>query len=60
MGLRLEVSPFGPRMYFIFRKSGEAAGPIATLFGDISVCGEPVTLQEARSFSEVRCGKLKV
>ena len=41
VGLRFEVSSFGPCVYFIFRKSVGAVGVIATNFDDIPGCGEP-------------------
>ena len=60
VGLRFEVSSFGPRLYFVFRKSGGAVGAAATPTGDILGCGEPDLLLKVRRFPKKRFGKLKV
>ena len=59
-GLRFAVSSLGPRMYFIFRKSGKAVGVITTHIDDISGCGEHDLLLRAWKFPEKRSGELKV
>ena len=59
VGLRSEVSSFGPRLYDIFRESGGAVGAIAAHIGDILGCGERDLSLKARSFSGARFGKLK-
>ena len=60
MGLEFQVSPFDPRAYFISRKSGGAAGDIATHTDDILRCGEPDISRNVRSFPEHRSGDLDV
>ena len=60
VGLKFEVPSFDPRLYFVLRGSGGAAGAIATRIDDISGCGEPDPLLEIRRMSEFRFGKLKV
>ena len=56
VGLLYEVSSFGPRMYFIYRKSGKAVGVIATRVDDISACGGPELLLELRFAPEKDLG----
>ena len=46
VGRRFELSPFGPRVYFVFRKRGTAVGAIATQIDDVSGRGEPDLLLE--------------
>ena len=60
VGLRFEVSSFDPRPYFVFRKSGGAVGAITRQIDDISDCGGPHLLLQARYFLENRFGKLEV
>ena len=43
---RFELAPFGPRMYFVYRKSGAAVGVIATHTDDVSGRGGPDLLSE--------------
>ena len=52
VGRRFDLSPFGPCVYFVFRKWGTAVGAIATHIDDVSGRGEPdLSLEE-------RLGKL--
>ena len=48
VGRRFELSPFGPRMYFVLCKWGTALGVIATHIDDVSGRGEPDLLLEER------------
>ena len=58
-GLRFEVSSFGPRLFYISRKSGGTVGAIAAHIADILGCGEPDLSLKARCVSEKRFGKLR-
>ena len=59
-GLRLEVSSFGRRPYFVFRELGGAVGAIAMHIDDILGRGAPDLPKNARRSGEGRLGKLKV
>ena len=59
VGLRFEVSSFGPRMFPIHRKPGKAVRAIATHIGDIFGCGEPELVLVAPGFSGKRFGELE-
>ena len=59
VGLRFDVSSFGPRVFFIFRKSGKAVGEIATHIADMLGRGEPGLLLKARDFSGKCPGELE-
>ena len=58
VGLRCGVSPFDPRLYFVYNRSGSAVGAIATHIDDILGCGEYGLLAKIRPFSEKRFGTL--
>ena len=59
VGLRRDVSPFDPFMYFVYRKSGSAVGALATHIDDILGCGVPDLLVKVRGFSDKRCGEME-
>ena len=48
VGRRFELSPPGPRLYFVYRKWGTAVGAIATHIDDVSGRGEADLLLEER------------
>ena len=52
VGLRPEVSSFGPRVYFVYRESGRAVGVIATHIYDILGRGKPDLLPKVRRLLE--------
>ena len=56
LGLRFEASSSDPCLSYVFRKSGEAVGVIATRIDDILGCGEPDLQLEVRRFSGKRFG----
>ena len=60
MGLRSEVSLFGPRDYLVSQKLGGAVGAVTTHIDDISGCGEPDLLLKVRCILEKRFDKLVV
>ena len=60
VGLKYGVSSFDPRPYFVSRKSGGDVGAITTQIDDISGCGGPHLLLQARYFLGNRFGKLEV
>ena len=54
VGLRFQVSPLYPYLYFAFREKGGAVGDFATHIGDILGCGELDSPTKIRVFSEYR------
>ena len=60
VGLRFEVSPLDPRVYFLYKGSGSAVGVFATHIVDILGGGEPDISAEARNSLGASFGKLKV
>ena len=58
VGLEFEASRL-TRVFSVFRKSGGAAGAVATHIEDSSGCGEPDRLLKVRRYLGERSGKLK-
>ena len=54
VGLRFEVSSFDLCLYFVYRRTGSAAGAFATHIGDIPGCGEGNLLAKARGLGPRR------
>ena len=55
-GLRFEASSFDPRLFYVFRKSGEAIGAIATRIDGILGRGVPDLFLKARRLPENESG----
>ena len=60
VGLKFGVSSSGPRLCFVFRKTGGVVGAITQQTHGSLGYGEPDILKKARRFLDHRLGKLKV
>ena len=59
VGLKFQVSTFGPCAYFVHRKGGGSDGDITIHIDDVLGRGGPDALSETPAISEYRFGALK-